>query len=269
MCDTWPHHRLLHADELRNAPSPFFISSEKSLLKVIWARADSPALGLAVRGGELFGLLTWMNCWSNVEAGNGWIVYINMINIALINHLSVIYCRFSHLALTGKLWRISQWSCFLSSQRKFWVSSGITVLRSTNIMSVNVPRWFFTGLCLILLKELLWRGKTVANGTGRCARTERAFWLCSSRRPLRALRTRRVGSLWARFGFGVLLFEPERCVFKRAIRFPVKNDRLCWKGGPLTWPASSLVHPCEHRCPNAVFCNVTSGFLHFLRKKKA
>lgn len=48
-------------------------------------------LGLAVQGGELFGLLTWMNCWGNVEAGNGWIVYINMINIALINHLSVIY----------------------------------------------------------------------------------------------------------------------------------------------------------------------------------
>lgn len=74
----------------------FFISLEKSLLKVIWARADSPALGLAVRGGELFGLLTWMNCWGNVDAGNGWIVYINMINIALINHLSVIYCRFFH-----------------------------------------------------------------------------------------------------------------------------------------------------------------------------
>lgn len=64
--------------------------------------------------GELFGLLTWMNCWSNVEAGNSWIVYINMINIALINHLSVIYCCFSHLALTRKLWRISPW-------RKLWV----------------------------------------------------------------------------------------------------------------------------------------------------
>lgn len=59
---------------------------------------------------ELLGPLTWMNCWRNVEAGNSWIVYINMINIALINHISVIYCGFSHLAPNGKLWRISQWS---------------------------------------------------------------------------------------------------------------------------------------------------------------
>lgn len=50
MCDTRPHHRLLHADELRNAPSPFFMFSERSLLKGIWARADSPALGVVVRG---------------------------------------------------------------------------------------------------------------------------------------------------------------------------------------------------------------------------
>lgn len=47
-----------------------------------------------VEGWELFGPLTWMNCWSNVEAGNSWIVYINVINIALINHISVIYCCF-------------------------------------------------------------------------------------------------------------------------------------------------------------------------------
>lgn len=63
-----------------------------------------------VEGRELFGPLTWMNCWSNVAAGNSWIVYINVINIALINHISVIYCCFLHLAPTKKLLRISQWS---------------------------------------------------------------------------------------------------------------------------------------------------------------
>lgn len=49
------------------------ISLEKSLLEVEWARAGTSSLvsGLPVqRGGELFGPLTRMNCWSNVEAGN-------------------------------------------------------------------------------------------------------------------------------------------------------------------------------------------------------
>lgn len=76
--------------------SPFpLISLEKSQLKVIWAEAQGEVVWFGVggveRGRALFGLLTWMNCWSNVEAGNSWIVYIKVINIALINHISVIY----------------------------------------------------------------------------------------------------------------------------------------------------------------------------------
>lgn len=95
--------------------------------------------------GELFGLLTWMNCWSNVEAGNSWIVYINMINIALINHLSVIYCCFSHLALTRKLWRISPWS----PQKVLGPSAGWWSYRAPTLWvlmfpygSLLVPVWF-------------------------------------------------------------------------------------------------------------------------------
>lgn len=224
MCDTWPHHRLLHADELRNAPSPFFISLEKSLLKVIWARADSPALGLAVRGGELFGLLTWMNCWGNVEAGNGWIVYINMINIALINHLSVIYCRFSHLALTRKLWRISQWS-FLSSQRRFWVFSRsfseILVLHSSHMIRVRVPdgSWL---VCVRFCVNSCWGGKTEANAKATtCAR---GLNVLSDQRVHNILfRALRMFSFWAKFCFSFLLSEQERCVFKAAQWFPVRR----------------------------------------------
>lgn len=79
--------------------SPFpLISLEKSQLKVIWAEARGEAVWFGLGGVErcrgLSGLLTWMNCWSNVEAGNSWIVYINMINLALINHRSVIYYCF-------------------------------------------------------------------------------------------------------------------------------------------------------------------------------
>lgn len=98
------------------------ISLEKSQLKVTWAQAGrSRSVGVAaVDERKLFRPLTWMNCWSNAEACNRWIVYINMINIALINQISVIYCCFSHLALTRKLWRTSAWSVqflFVSSYR--------------------------------------------------------------------------------------------------------------------------------------------------------
>lgn len=48
MCDTRPHHRLLHADELGNAPlSLFYFLGEVSIER---ARADSPALGVVARG---------------------------------------------------------------------------------------------------------------------------------------------------------------------------------------------------------------------------
>lgn len=253
MCDTWPHHRLLHADELRNAPSPFFISSEKSLLKVIRARAHSPALGLAVQEEELFGLLTWMNCWGNAEAGNGWIVYINMINIALINHLSVIYCRFSHLALTRKLWRISQWSFSFSLQRRFWVFnrsfSGILVLHSSIIIRVSAPRWLFTGLCQFLYKQLLrWK-----NGGELKGSHVHEAWTCFLTAEL-LMSSLEHGDV---FHFGpdfasVFFFLNRSSVLLK------EHDVFLWEGRAVLegqpWPASSLVHPVSTTASKVIFC---------------
>lgn len=99
-----------------------------------------------------------------------------MINIALINHVSVIYCHFfSHLAPTRKLWRISRWSFVLSSQRRFWVFggsfSGILVLHSSHIIRVGAPRWFFAGLCRVLYKQLLqWKNGGEHKGNHVCTR---------------------------------------------------------------------------------------------------
>lgn len=110
MCDTLQHHHLLHVDELRNVPLFSYFLGEVSIESHMGnGRQKSFGLVAAVEERELFGPLTWMNCWSNVFAGNTWIVYINMINIALINQIRVIYCCFSHSAPTGKLWRISQY----------------------------------------------------------------------------------------------------------------------------------------------------------------
>lgn len=154
MCDTSQDHHLLHVDELRNVPLFSYFLGEVSIESHMGTgREKSFGLVAAVEERELFGPLTWMNCWSNVFAGNTWIVYINMINIALINQIRVIYCCFSHLASTGKLWRISEYNVYLLTNvyRKFWVFSGslnlIMVLWSTTNTqrALSAPIWFFTG----------------------------------------------------------------------------------------------------------------------------
>lgn len=149
-----------------------------------------------------------------------------MINIALINHLSVIYCRFSHLALTRKLWRISEWSFFLSSQRRFWVFSrsfsGILVLHSSHIIRVSAPRWFFTGLCRILYKQLLrWKNGGERKGNQACTRPERAF--LTAEFMMYSLEHGEFFSFWSKFCFSFLLSEQERCVFKGALWLPVRR----------------------------------------------
>ena len=245
MCDTWPHHRLLHADELRNAPSPFFISSEKSLLKVIWARADSPALGLAVRGGELFNLLTWMNCWGNVEAGNGWIVYINMINIALINHLSVIYCCFSTLGSDlGNSAECHRGASLYPGR----AGPGSSASPPVGTWSKQLPHdrshcsQASLLVCFGFCRNSRWGGKTEANAKATaCARgrTDRIHNIL--------FRAWRIFSFWAKFYFGFPLSEQECCVLERAPWFPVRRS---WKASHLTWPAFSLVQLSERCCLN-------------------
>lgn len=169
MFDTSQHHNLLHLDELRNVPlSSYFlrdisIESRMGTGRQKWFSLDVGS----VEGRKLFGPLTWMNSWGNAEAGNSWVVYINMINIALINHINVIYCCFSHMAPTRDLWSISQRKVHflpLFIQTVLGLSgsfNSIMVLQSTAITqrTINVPIWSLTSSWLILFsKNSCWGG---------------------------------------------------------------------------------------------------------------
>lgn len=150
-----------------------------------------------------------------------------MINIALINHLSVIYCRFFHTWLRPGS----------SGEYHGGASSYPHREGSGSSAGPSVGSWSYTDptvsesalpdgsllVCVGFCINSCCGGKTEANTKATmCAR---GLNVLSDRRVHDALfRAWRIFfSFWAKFCFSFLLSEQERCVFKGALWFPVRR----------------------------------------------